>query len=228
MTTRRGYADMAAVLADQGLQARGGFYPEASDLVPSLADSETRTVVLVGNAGRRMWQVFSHSAEYRDGRADPLDRWIRQVLSQIASDRQAVVVFPFSGPPYYPFQRWAMRAEAVYPSPIGALIHPKFGLWHAYRGALLFPQRLVLPPRADPPSPCADCADKPCLGGCPVNAFTAAHYAVPVCRAYLRSDAGEDCIQRACAARRACPIGREYHYSNAQAELHMRAFLRPK
>ena len=38
-----------------------------------------------------------------------------------------------------------MRAEAVAPSPLGILIHPDYGLWHAYRGALAFAERLALP-----------------------------------------------------------------------------------
>src|SRR4030095_137820 len=49
--------------------------------------------------------------------------------------------------------RWAMRAEAVAPSPLGILIHPDYGLWHAYRGALAFAERLALPPRGARPLP---------------------------------------------------------------------------
>ena len=37
---------------------------------------------------------------------------------------------PVRRPPYWPFQQWARRAEPVHPSPIGVLIHPRYGLWH--------------------------------------------------------------------------------------------------
>ena len=37
-----------------------------------------------------------------------------------------------------------MRAEGLKPSPIGILMHPQFGLWHAYRGALLFDVEIEL------------------------------------------------------------------------------------
>ena len=53
--------------------------------------------------------------------------------------------------------RWAQRAEPLHPSPLGVLIHPVHGLWHAYRGALAFAEPIELPPRADLPSPCASC-----------------------------------------------------------------------
>ena len=43
-------------------------------------------------------------------------------------------LFPFSCPPFLPFLRWAERAEVVFPSPSGPLIHPVYGLWHTYRG----------------------------------------------------------------------------------------------
>ena len=29
-----------------------------------------------------------------------------------------------------------MRAEGLKPSPLGVLVHPDFGLWHGYRGAI--------------------------------------------------------------------------------------------
>ncbi len=31
-----------------------------------------------------------------------------------------------------------MAAEGLKPSPLGLLMHPEYGLWHGYRGAILF------------------------------------------------------------------------------------------
>ena len=61
---------------------------------------------------------------------------------------------------------WAARAEPVYRSPIGIMIHSEFGLWHAYRAALLFPGRIALPSRGSQPV-----ARKSCLKVCPADAF---------------------------------------------------------
>ena len=95
-----------------------------------------RTIVLAGMAGRDGWPAFAASAEARDGADHPLDRWSRRVIDALARDLGAVALYPFGGPPHWPFQQWARRAEPVHPSPIGILIHPAYGLWHSYRGAL--------------------------------------------------------------------------------------------
>jgi hypothetical protein len=220
-------ADIAEALAPHGLIARGGFHPGPEDGVPALADrTAARTVVLVGNAGPAMWQRFCAAPELTDGAPDALDRWTTRVLTAVAAECRALPLFPFGGPPYLPIQRWAMRAEPVHPSPIGLLIHREYGLWHAYRGALAFAERLGLPPRPELPSPCDSCADRPCLGTCPVGAFSVAGYDVPACARHLDTSAGVDCMTLGCRARRACPVGQGYSYAPAQAEFHMLPFRR--
>ncbi len=220
--------DLAAIedaIRAAGLTPRGAFHPAEGDGVPALADGRAAaTLVLAGNAGPDMWRAFAASEIARDGEAHGLDRWSRSMLDRVADGLGAEALYPFGGPPYNPFQRWAMRAEPVHPSPIGPLIHPDYGLWHAYRGALAFAERLDLPPRDDRPSPCERCPDRPCLATCPVGAFTEGHYAVKDCAAYLVSEAGADCMANSCAARRACPIGRDYAYGPEQSRFHMTAF----
>lgn len=210
---------LTAALAEHGLAPRGAFHPGPADVVPG----EAGTLVLVGNAGPAMWDAF---AADRPAGPDALDVWSREVLGLVAARVGAVALFPFGGPPYLPFQRWAMRAEAVHPSPLGILIHPDYGLWHGYRGALAFVERLELPSRDDRPSPCESCADRPCLTACPVDAFSDSGYDVDSCAGYLRSPDGGDCMTGSCLARRACPVGRDYTYPPDQAAFHMSAFLR--
>lgn len=207
-------------LADHGLLLRGGFHPVPDDGVPG----DSGTLVLVGNAGPAMWNAFATVCDAYGDAPNPLDAWISDVLGRVAADAGAVPLFPFGGPPHLPFQRWAQKAEPVHPSPVGVLIHPEFGLWHAYRGALAFAETLDLPPRDIRPSPCATCADKPCLSACPVGAFDGEAYDVPACVGHIRTPAGADCMERGCRARRACPIGQGYVYMPAQAAFHMQAF----
>ena len=134
-------------------------------------------------------------------------------------------VYPFSGPPYYPFQRWAQRAEALEQSPIGVMIHPQFGLWHSYRFALLGAEFDLQQTRQMGASPCLSCADQPCLRRCPVDAFDATGYAVERCASYLRQTPQAECHQQGCLARYACPIAPERRYVAAQGSFHLRAFL---
>ena len=188
--------------------------------------AEVRTIVLVGVAGRSGWDAFAESEEFCDGARDPLDRWSRRIIDGLAHELGAVALYPFGGPPYLPFQQWAQRAEPVHPSPIGVLIHPRYGLWHSYRGALAFAATFDVSPLEAAPSPCNSCAEKFCLSACPVGAFSACGYDVPACVGHLRSPEGAECVAGGCLARRACPIGAGYAHGPEQAAFAMQAFLR--
>ena len=182
------------------------------------------TLVLLGVTGDIGWSGFAASPEAADGMADPLDRWSRRVIDALAARVGGTALYPFGGPPWHPFQRWAMRAEPVHPSPLGILIHPDWGLWHSYRGALALPERLALPPPDLRASPCADCTARPCLGACPVGAFTASGYDVAGCAAHIAAPVGAECMSEGCRARHACPVGVAHRHAAAQAGFHMRAF----
>ena len=207
-----------------GLVPRGAFRLEADEQRGALAG--VRTIVLAGMAGREGWSAFGAAPEASDGLGDPLDRWSRRVFGSIACELGATALFPFGGPPYWPFQQWARRAEPVHTSPIGILIHPRYGLWHSYRGALGFSEALAVPELKPIPSPCDSCSGRWCLKACPVGAFSAAGYAVGACVAHVKSPAGADCLALGCRARRACPVGAEHAYPPDQANFHMRAFLK--
>jgi hypothetical protein len=210
----------------QGLVTRGGFHPEPADDVPAMSGNRpVGTLVLVGVVGEGVWRAFQSAPESKLD-SNPLDSWSRRVIEDLARPLDASALFPFGGPPFLPFIRWAQRAETVYPSLMGPLIHPDYGLWHAYRGALAFEKPMDLPARDERPCPCDTCADRPCLSTCPVNAFGNDGYDVPSCTHHIASDDGVDCLTGGCLARRACPVGKDYHYADEQMGFHMRAFLR--
>jgi hypothetical protein len=218
--------DLRTDVDASGLAWRGAFHPLPADGVPAFADGgAVGTLALLGFVGGEQWPAFAASPEHRDGRPDPLDRWSRRLLDALAAGHGAAALYPSDGPPWLPFQRWAMRAEAVHVSPLGILIHPDFGLWHAYRGALAFRDRLALPATARSPSPCDACARRPCLTTCPVDAVRPSGYAHAVCRAHVAAPAGADCLTLGCRARRSCPVGAAYRYGAEQAGFHMRAFV---
>ena len=213
-----------STVTQAGFVSRGAFLLTDRERIGALA--EIRTIVLIGVAGRLGWDAFAKSQEARDGERHPLDRFSRRVIDGLARDLGGIALYPFGGPPFFPFQRWARRAEPVHPSPIGLLIHPRYGLWHSYRGALSFADALDVPPSKAVPSPCDSCAAKPCLGACPVGAFSLLGYDVPACVAYLRAAEGAECMERGCLARRACPIGADQAHGPEQAAFAMRAFVR--
>jgi ferredoxin-like protein FixX len=210
-------ADLARALAAHGLILRGGFHP----LPHEAALEGCAAVVLVGNAGGAMWDAFALRI---DGERNPLDRWTGSVIDPIADDFGARAVYPF-GPGTPPFQRWALRADDVHPSPLGILIHPQFGLWHAYRAALLFHEHVDLPARSSAASPCDSCAGRPCLSACPVHAFSGSNYELAACADHISTPAS-DCLSIGCHARNACPVGVDWRYPEAQTRFHMAAFHR--
>lgn len=220
------YASACRGIEATGLVPRGAFHPAQEDAVPAMSDGRSAgTLVLVGIVGGTGWDPFEASDEAHDASRDPLDRWSRRVISGLAARLGAEPLFPFGGPTFLPFLRWARRAEAVHPSPIGPLIHPDYGLWHAYRGALAFGEMMDLPPGDTRPSPCDSCAERPCLTSCPVGAFGPDGYRVPTCIGHIGTSDGRECLNGGCLARRACPVGVAYRYGPEQMAFHMRAFL---
>jgi hypothetical protein len=213
------------LLAGTGLFVRGAFHPAPEDGVRALADGRAaETVALVGNAGKAMWDAFRRAVPELAGK-DPLDSWVDAHLERAAAALGAEVVFA-TRKPWPPIQRWAMRAGGVYRSPTGILIHPDYGLWHVYRGAFLFAEKLALPPVNLAPSPCDSCAKKPCLTACPADAFKPAGFDMHACIGHVESAKGKACASGGCLARRACPVGRAHGYVPEEGAFHMAAVLR--
>lgn len=224
---------IAAALAAHGLEPRGGFAFELGEAAPAGASGRpARAVLLVGHAGGAIWPHFRRwRAAQPTATSDPLDRWSRRVIGDVAAAFGARAVSP-SDRPFLPFQAWAIRAEGLQPSPLGILMHPQYGLWHAYRGALLFEDDAVALKIAAfragpvPEHACDGCAAKPCLSACPVGAHSATAFDHGGCLAHVRSDAGGLCITGGCLDRNACPVGTSYRYPAAMQAFLMRAFAR--
>ncbi len=220
------YADIEAALEGSGLICRGGFKPGPDDGVPGIGAETDAVLVIIGNAGSTMWPHFdaAFGAARREKTQNPLNDWTAAVMQPIAVELGARVHFPFDRP-YHPFQRWAMKADSVWQSPLGPLIHPQFGLWHAYRAALVFEPGFELPARPAAENPCDTCPERKCLTACPVDAYEDGRYNVPACIEHIATDRGKSCIDLHCLARRACPVGREMGYDPPHAAFHMTKFL---
>jgi hypothetical protein len=216
-------SDIEDALRTRGLTPRGAFHPEAEDRAPDVTPGVVaRTIVLAGHVGPDMWQAFAANGEPEPGSLDP---WSEGALSEVAATFGGKAISPFKKP-YLPFQRWARRAGPCHPSPLGIFIHPDYGLWHAFRGAIALPEQIDVPAPDIRPSPCDSCEDRRCLSTCPVDAFSEHGLDVRACVGHLVTNDGEDCMALACRARRACPVGRANRYQPAQASFHMAAFLR--
>ncbi len=216
---------LAGSLADFGLQVHGIARLDRGEIESLELASDAAEIALVGNAGSSYWPHFSESPEFADGAVDPLDHWSRRVAQVIAERHELLPLYPFDGPPYHPFQRWASRARDLSASPIGVLMHPQYGLWHSFRFALAGNdfEPLEAVPAID--SPCLACSGKPCLHSCPVDAFDGRGYDVDACAGYLRENPACECLAGGCRARHACPVATGYQYLPEQSRFHLQAFL---
>lgn len=198
--------------------------PDARDLqldVLGVLHEGDSTIYLLGPKEPGFWQVFTESAEYQDGSPDPLDRWSKRVIGELAERWGGAAIFPSDGPPYPPFQAWARASGRAWDSPVGMLVHDTAGLWISYRGAVRVPRLLPLPQTGN--TPCIGC-DAPCLGTCPVSALGPSGYDVPKCKEHLIGDDVANCMAQGCAVRRSCPAGQSYGRLPIQSAFHMKAF----
>ncbi|MFZ1467777.1 MAG: ferredoxin [Paracoccaceae bacterium] len=208
-------ADLRQKLAAQHLEILGGFAPDPVEvgLPPG-----TGTVIMLGPLESGFWPHLTAQPEW--GGPDPVDRWSRRLIGQLACDLGAAALFPFGGPPYQPFYNWALRTGRCWPSPVRLLVHDTQGLLVSFRGALALREVLEVPQGQ---SPCKTCIAKPCLTACPADALGAGGYDVPACHAWLDS-MGADCLNGGCMVRRACPVSVGYARMPEQSAYHMGQF----
>ncbi|SEV97314.1 hypothetical protein SAMN05444851_0624 [Aliiroseovarius sediminilitoris] len=179
------------------------------------------TIVLLGPLEPGFWARFTESAEYADGLPDPMDRWSKCAITDLANRWAGQAIFPSDGPPYPPFFDWALRSGRAWQSPVTLLVHDTAGLWVSYRGAIRLTGHMDLQTAAT--CPCNDCP-APCRSACPVGALGSNGYDITTCLAHLNGDDSTDCMGSGCAARRACPVSQNYGRLAAQSAFHMKAF----
>ena len=180
-----------------------------------------RSIVVVGNAGDRLWEAFGARASGGgpDPDPDPLDAFVARAIARAtphdaegrwvrcAADATVVV----------DFRALAVAAGFGWRSRLGIVIHPHYGPWFALRGAWFSDAPLAPTGPLPGAGPCASC-DAPCAAACPANAI-ATTLQIDACGAW-RAEGGCD---RVCDARRACPIGAHLRYPADQEAYHHRA-----
>jgi hypothetical protein len=213
-------------LVAAGFLLFGGFKPEDTDLAPATGGgSAPKTLLIIGSTGPGLWPTFKAAPEAQDGQPDPMDRYTRRVLSKLAAEFGFEPHFPFDGPPYHPFQKWALKCGGFSQSPFGLLTHTTYGPWAGLRAAFLSADNLDIPPPGDTTGPCVTCQEKPCLTACPVSAIQwDTGYDVPRCLEYLGSTPDAGCWT-GCQARKACPVGQNHAPDATNGRFHMKSFV---
>ena len=209
-------AEVAAAAAGEALSVLGALHPGPDDLPPP----GTGTIVLLGPDGPRFWERFRADPEFADGGADPMNRWSLRVIGGLAGRLGATALFPFGGPPWQPFTRWARASGEAWESPVGLLAHARLGLFVSYRGALAFREALALPPPAArpcdvAPGPASTLARPACWARTATTCLAATPFSTPK-RGAAASPAAAPCAVPARSGANAAP--------EAQSAFHMAAF----
>jgi len=189
----------------------------------NLPVSDQTRIILIGNGGRALWESIPPSLWLQ---ADPVDqhssaaacRFARQILTQ----DNYQIIYPGDTP--VALQQLGTIAGWHTPSPLGIGINPQWGLWYAYRVAVITNDPLPEILQPAPPSPCAACAEKPCLSVCPAGALCATStISIDICASY-RLAPKSSCADR-CRARMSCPVATEQRYTLDQIQYHYRLSL---
>ena len=88
---------------------------------------EAQSILLLGPDEPNFWKIFKASKEFRDEEANPLDRWSKRIIDNIAAQNECTALYPFCEEPYKPFFSWALRSGSVWSSPVHLAIHKDRG-----------------------------------------------------------------------------------------------------
>ena len=210
--------DLDKDIHSAGLTILGELQVTDDDPVPK----EAQSILLLGPDEPNFWKIFKESDEFKDRKANPLDRWSKRIIDNIAVKNDCSPLYPFGGQPYKPFFSWALRSGTVWSSPVHLAIHKDRGLFVSFRGALAINQIRKMDQRFK--NPCTKCP-APCLSACPVNAFTESGYDVAKCKEHISGVDSRNCKSLGCNTRRACPVGANLRHFE-QSSFHMENFLR--
>ena len=179
-----------------------------------------RTILLIGNAGKKLWQTMPAAYLQRE---HPVDEYsidsVRRVLDQFLPADGWQFLFPQVQPGMeISLQELGRLAGWHNPSPLGIGINHRHGLWFAYRAVLAIESEITGYERLDPEfseSPCLSCDAKPCLTRCPAQALgSGSHPDLSACVSY-RVQPASDCAST-CLARTGCPVAPQFQYSDDQ------------
>ena len=210
--------DLEKDIHSAGLTILGELQVIDDDPVPK----EAQSILLLGPDEPNFWKIFKESDEFKDRKANPLDRWSKRIIDNIALKNDCSPLYPFGGEPYKPFFSWALRSGTVWSSPVHLAIHKDRGLFVSFRGALAINQIRKMDQQFK--NPCTKCP-APCLSACPVNAFTESGYDVAKCKEHISGVDSRNCKSLGCNTRRACPVGANLR-NFEQSLFHMENFLK--
>lgn len=209
-----------ALLNSAGLNRQAVFNLDAlpADIAAPVRASCTsshayRQLILIGHAGRTLWEAVTASAIDSD---DPIDdfsmqtvrRWFAQCHAQNAYE----IVYP--GTQVIALQRLGHLAGWHHASPFMVGIDGEWGTWYAYRAVVVADTDFELTTPVRSAHPCETCDHKVCIKSCPGAAMEGDRFDLAKCVGYRKRE--DSSCKTTCLARVSCPVGSEHRYCDAQ------------
>lgn len=216
MTERRPLP--AAALDAAGLNRQHVFDLAAlpAEVCATLGDTAgCSQLLLIGHGGRRLWECVQQSGI---GGEHPIDDFtvatLQAWLAENLPGQAYRIVYPGEQP--VGLQALGKLAGWHHASPFMVGVDAEWGSWYAYRAVVLADSRFLPNFPVDRSSPCLNCTDQPCIAACPAGALAGVEFDLRACsRHRLQPESG---CAHGCVARRACPVGRQHQYDDAQIE----------
>lgn len=184
-----------------------------ADLIAGLEPRpEERQLILLGHAGRQLWDCVQAAGLPGE---HPIDDYCRQTVARFFSEHlpDRPYRLPYPGDTPVGLQALGTLAGWHHPSPFMIGVDRHWGSWFAYRAVILCATDFAPTATINHGSPCIDCREQPCIASCPAGA-AGNRFDLPAC-ADERLRPGSDCAY-GCLARNACPVGAEHRYAEAQ------------
>jgi len=176
-----------------------------------------RQLLLFGNGGGTFWQALGRAGMQGE---HPVDRFsvacVARYMRETLPEHCYRLLYP--GVTVIPLQTLGKLAGWHHPSPMMVGINAEWGVWFAYRVALLADTELTPTVPWTAPSPCNDCGKRPCVSACPAGALDSGSLQLERCLAYRRRE--DSRCRLTCLARETCPAGAAHRYSDQQLRYH--------
>ncbi|HSH04339.1 MAG TPA: hypothetical protein VLL52_17645 [Anaerolineae bacterium] len=127
-------------------------------------------LLLLAHAGTQLWTALQTAhIDLTDHTTNPIDTYTQETIATYFRQQHPQHQYHLLYPQYQatPLMPLGQLAGWSHPTPLGLGIHPHYGLWYAYRAALVTTAPLPLTSPNTAPSPCLTCHHKPCLTACP-------------------------------------------------------------
>ncbi|PKO33825.1 MAG: hypothetical protein CVU34_10660 [Betaproteobacteria bacterium HGW-Betaproteobacteria-7] len=173
---------------------------------------EERQLILLGHAGRQLWdcvQAAGLAGEH------PIDDYCRQTVARFFAGHLPGQTYrlPYPGDAPVGLQALGRLAGWHHASPMMIGVDRHWGSWFAYRAVILCATDFAPTAVIDHGSPCIDCREQPCIAACTAGAAGDTFNLQRCADERLRPASA---CAYACLARNACPVGAEHRYDEAQ------------